>query len=102
MGIQSSLGPAAAGGMGLPGRSAAVGLPHPRGAQAGREGSALAGNAVGCAGDSSMAGLWCGVSHGVLQPLRRVVTGLADGTTVLRGEIISVAFPGVLRQWGKG
>lgn len=50
--------------------------------------------AVGCAGDSSVAGLWGGVSQGVLQPLGRVVTGLADSTAVMRHEFRSVVFPG--------
>lgn len=40
--------------------------------------------AVGCAGDSSMAGLWCRVSQGILQPLSRVVTGLANKATAVR------------------
>ena len=47
MGVQSSLGPDAAGSVGLPGRSAPVGLPHPCSMQAGREGSALAQHAAG-------------------------------------------------------
>lgn len=57
-------------------------------------GMQLGGKAVGYAGDSSMAGLRCRVGQGILQPLSRVVTGLADSTAVVRQEIRSAAFPG--------
>lgn len=57
-------------------------------------GMQLGGKAVGYAGDSLTAGLRCRVGQGILQAVSRVVTGLADNTTVVRQEIRSAAFPG--------